>query len=318
MKVFVAGASGAIGRPLVRQLVAAGHEVTGMTRRPERAAEIEAAGARSAVCDVFDGEALRAAVAEARPEVVVHQLTALPAELDLRKPDVYEATNRVRTEGTRLLIAAAQAAGARRMVAQSVSFIYEPVGGWVKSESDPVISNAPGAFGTAMQAMLDLERQVTRPTRSRAWCCASVSSTARTRRSPATATTRPSSLRRRFPVIGKGEGVSSFIHVDDAAAATVAACERGEPGIYNVVDDDPAPMREWVPAYAEALGAKRPLRVPAWLARLIVGPAIVSLAGAGRGAANAKAKRELGWEPLYESWRQGFREALRQPADPAH
>lgn len=318
MKVFVAGASGAIGRPLVRQLAAAGHEVTGMTRRPERVAEIEAAGARSAVCDVFDGDALRAAVAEARPEVVVDQLTAFPAELDPRKPDVYEATNRIRTKGTRLLVEAAQAAGAGRMVAQSVSFIYEPVGGWVKTESDPVISSAPEPFATAMRAMLDLERQVTQ-----ADAIEGVVLRFGFFYGPHTAFARDGYNaaefgRRRFPVIGSGEGVSSFIHVDDAAAATVAACERGEPGVYNVVDDDPATMREWVPAYAEALGARRPLRVPAWLARLAAGRALVSMASAGRGAANAKAKRELGWEPLHASWRQGFREALRQPADPAH
>jgi 2-alkyl-3-oxoalkanoate reductase len=157
MSVFVAGASGVIGRPLVRQLVGAGHEVTGMTRRPGRAAETEAAGARAAVCDVFDAEALASAVKAARPEVVVHELTALPAELDVRNPEIYKATNRVRTEGTGNLIAAARASGARRMVAQSIAFVYAPVGGWVKDESAPVIENAPGVFCEGARAVLDLE-----------------------------------------------------------------------------------------------------------------------------------------------------------------
>jgi superoxide dismutase, Fe-Mn family len=161
VRIFVAGASGAIGRPLVAQLVAAGHEVTGMTRRPERAEEITAAGARGVVCDVFDADALNDAVEAAGPEVVVHQLTALPQALDMSKPEVYDATNRIRTEGTRNLIAAARAASARRMVAQSVAFLYAPVGGWVKEEDDVVIENAPGHFGGAMDAMLDAERQVT-------------------------------------------------------------------------------------------------------------------------------------------------------------
>jgi 2-alkyl-3-oxoalkanoate reductase len=309
VRIFVAGASGAIGRPLIAQLVAGGHEVTGMTRRPERAEEIDAAGATGVVCDVFDAPALTRAVAAARPEVVIHQLTALPQALDLRKPDVYDATNRVRREGTANLIAAAREAGTGRIVAQGISFVYAPTGGWVKTEEDPVISAAPGPFGGAMEAIMDLERQVT---------------TAEGMDGlvlrygffygPGTAFARGGFYegelnRRRLPVIGRGKGMSSFIHVDDAAAATVAAAARGEPGIYNVVDDDPAPAREWIPALAEALGAKRPLRVPAWLARLVAGKAVVSLATTTRGASNAKAKRELGWDPLHSSWRQGFREA---------
>lgn len=310
MRVFVAGASGAIGRPLVRQLVAAGHEVTGMTRRPERAEEITAAGAAGVVCDVFDAGALRETLAAARPEVVVHELTALPAALDIRKDDVYDSTNRVRTEGTRNLVEAAGAAAARRMVAQSISFVYAQSGGWVKTEEDPVISDAPEPFAGAMEAMMDLERQV-----SGADGLEGLILRYGFFYGPQTAFASDGYYagevrRRRFPVIGKGEGVTSFIHVDDAAAATVIACERGAPGIYNVTDDDPAPMRDWVPAFAATIGAKRPRRVPVWLAKLVGGRTVVAMTTATRGGSNAKAKRELGWEPLYSSWRQGFSEGL--------
>ena len=306
-RVFVAGASGAIGRPLVAQLVAAGHEVTGMTRREAAAAEIDAAGARGVVCDVFDPEALRAAVAAASPQVVVHELTSLPAELDLRKSGIYDANNRIRREGTRNLLDAAGAAGVERVVAQSVAFVYEPVGGSVKSEADPVMTEAPGEFGSSLAATMNLERQVLEaeglvlrygffygPGTSYA---ADGYQAAEVRR-------------RRFPIVGRGDGVFSFVHVDDAAEATVIACDRGAAGVYNVCDDDPAPLRDWLPVYAAALGAKRPLRVPRLLARLLAGPAVVAFATTLRGASNAKAKRELGWQPRHPSWRRGFVEAL--------
>jgi len=306
----VAGASGAIGRPLVRQLVAAGHEVTGMTRRAERAAEIKAAGATPALCDVFDTHTLREVVAAASPEVVVNQLTALPAALDLRRDDVYEATNRVRTEGTRNLIGAAGAVGTRRMVAQGISFVYEPVGGPVKTEDDPVMTNAPEPFAGALAAMMDAERQVTSAEGMDGLVLRYGFFYGPDTAFAPGAYYEGEVRRRRLPVIGGGRGVSSFIHVEDAAAATVAACARGAPGIYNVTDDDPAAMREWVPAFAERVGAKRPRRVPAWLAGLVAGRGLVTLAIATRGASNEKAKRELEWQPLYSSWRQGFREAL--------
>jgi nucleoside-diphosphate-sugar epimerase len=307
MRVFVAGASGAIGRPLVRQLVAAGHEVSGMTRRPERAKEIEAAGASGVVCDVFDAPALADAVARARPEAVVHQLTALPQALDMSKPGVYDATNRIRTEGTRNLLAAARTAGATRVVAQSVAFLYEPVGSWVKSEDAPTISAAPGHFGTAMEAMLDAERQV-------------LDADGLVLRygffyGPGTAYAldghwADEARRRRLPVVGRGEGMASFIHVEDAAAATVAACQRGESGVYNVVDDEPARQRDWAPAFAAAVGAPKQLRLPVFVVRLIAGKDLAAVAATSRGASNAKARRELGWAPRYTSWRQGFYEAL--------
>lgn len=310
MKIFVAGASGAIGRPLVSELLAAGHEVTGMTRRDSAAQRIRDAGAEAVVCDVFDPVALSAAVTAAEPEVVVHELTSLPAKLDPREPGIYEANNRIRTEGTRNLVAAARAAGARRMVAQSISFVYVPIGGWVKQETDPVMEGLPGEFGAAMTATMELERQLLEaegvdglvlrygffygPGTSYA----------------ADGYQASEVRRRRFPIVGGGDGVFSFVHVTDAAAATVAACERGGSGVYNVCDDEPAPVRDWVPVYAKAIGAKRPLRVPKLIARLVAGEAAVAFATTLRGASNEKAKRELGWEPAFPSWRQGFAQAL--------
>jgi nucleoside-diphosphate-sugar epimerase len=307
MKVFVAGASGAIGRPTVRQLVAAGHEVTGMTRREERMDEIRAAGATPVRCDVFSVDDLDSALRQAQPEVVVHLLTALPPRLDYKaKEDPLAPTNRVRAEGTRNLIAAARAAGARRIVAESVAFFYRPEGEWVKDEEAPLNLDAPGYFGGAAAALADLERQVTGAEGIEGvvlrygWLYG-----------PGTffagdGSQTEDALKRRLPIVGKGEGTFSFVHVEDAASATVAAVERGAPGTYNVVDDEPAPMREWVPAFCEAVGAKKPFRVPVWLARLIAGPAAVASATQLRGASSAKAKRELRWQPRYASWRQGF------------
>jgi nucleoside-diphosphate-sugar epimerase len=311
MRIFVAGASGVIGRPLVAQLLAAGHEVTGMTRSAERAAEVRAAGADAAVCDVFDAAALTAAVAAARPEVVVHELTALPADLDLRKKGVYDATNRIRTEGTRNLIAAASAGGATRFVAQSVGFIYAPQGGPVKYEDDPTMSGAIGGeFGPAVEAMLDLERQTVGAPGLEGLVLRYGFFYGPGTSYASDGFQAGEVRRRRFPIVGDGAGVFSFIHVDDAAAATVAACERGAPGIYNVSDDEPAPVREWLPIYAQAIGAKSPRQVPRWLARLIAGPAVTAFATTLRGCSNGRAKAELGWQPRWSSWRQGFREAL--------
>jgi nucleoside-diphosphate-sugar epimerase len=310
MKVFVAGASGAIGKPLVRQLVAAGHEVTGMTRREERAEEIRAAGASAVVCDVFDRVALEAALKEASPEAVVHMLTALPARIDWKADDPLGPTNRVRKEGTRNLIEAARAAGAHRMVAESVAFLYASQGGWVKDEEAPLFTGAPAPFGDAVEALGDLERQVTGAEdldgivlRFGLFYGSGTSYAA-------DGSQADEMRKRRLPVVGKGTGTFSFIHVEDAASAAVAAVERGAPGAYNVTDDEPAPMREWVPVYAEALGAKPPRRVPVWLAKLVAGRALAANAVELRGASNAKAKSEFGWQPRYASWRQGFREAL--------
>jgi nucleoside-diphosphate-sugar epimerase len=292
-------------------LLDAGHEVTAMTRREERAAELREAGTTPAVCDVFDANAVRAAVQAARPEVVVHELTDLPPNLDPRKMEEQAAGNdRIRVEGTRNLVGAAVAAGARRVVAQSIAFAYAPTGEGPKREDDPLFDEAPWPWSRSIDALHQLEDTVTRTEGIEGIVLrygffygpgssyASDGYFAREVR------------RRRFPIVGKGTGVFSYIHVDDAAAATVAAIERGSPGVYNVVDDDPAPMRDWVRAYAEAVGAKPPRRVPKWLARLLAGRYTAEMATTLRGASNEKAKAELGWAPRYPSWRQGLRESL--------
>jgi nucleoside-diphosphate-sugar epimerase len=298
-----------MGRPTVRQLVAAGHEVIGTTRREERMEEIRAAGATPVRCNVFSPHEVDNALQQAEPEVVVHLLTALPPRLDYKAKDALAATNRVRSEGTRNLLAAAKATDARRLVAESVAFLYAPAGDWVKDEEAPLFHGAPFPFGGAVEALADLEHQVTAAEGIEGvilrygWLYG-----------PGTYFDRAGSqteeaLKRRVPIVGKGTGTFSFIQVDDAAAATLAAVERGTPGVYNVVDDEPAPMRDWVPVFAEAVGAKRPRRVPVWLARLIAGSAAAESATQLRGASNARAKRELDWQPSYPSWRQGFHDA---------
>jgi nucleoside-diphosphate-sugar epimerase len=311
MRVFVAGASGAIGRRLVPQLVAAGHDVTGTARSEQKAAAIRAAGARAAICDALDAVALRDAVAEAAPEVLVHELTALPDRFNPRNSRIYKATNRVRSEGTSNLVDAARAAGARRIVCQSVAFAYAPGARLdVKDEDAPLFLDAPAPFGEGVRVIEEMERRVLEAgdleglVLRYGWFYG-----------PGThfgddGATAQDVRRRRFPVVGKGTGLFSFIHVDDAAAATVAGVERGAPGVYNIVDDEPAPMRDWLPAYAEAIGAKRPLRLPVWLVRLAAGR-MATVVNVQPGAANTKAKRQLGWEPRWRSWREGFREAPR-------
>jgi nucleoside-diphosphate-sugar epimerase len=310
MKVFVAGASGVIGRRLVPMLVERGHEVTAMTRSPEKADQMRAMGAAPAIRDVFDAEGLRAEIASAAPEVVVHELTDLPADVDPRKASQQLAGNdRIREEGTRNLVDAAVAAGARRMVAQSIAFAYR-MDGDLKTEDDPLFDDAPFPWSRTVQAVHSLEDAVTK-TEGLDGIVLRYGFFYGPGSSYAAGGYYPREVRRRrFPLVGRGSGVFSFIHVDDAAAATVAAVERGAPGIYNVVDDEPAPMREWVPAYAEAVGAKKPWRVPKLIARLAAGAYTTQLATDLRGASNARAKAALGWEPRYPSWRQGFREAL--------
>jgi nucleoside-diphosphate-sugar epimerase len=250
-------------------------------------------------------------VTAARPEVVVHELTDIPPAFDPRKMEEEMAGNdRIRAEGTRNLVAAAVAAGARRIVAQSIAFAYEPTGEGLKVEDDPLFDDAPWPWLRSVKALEELEDAVTGTPGIEGVVLrygffygpdsayASDGYLAREVR------------RRRFPIVGRGTGVFSYIHVDDAAAATVAAIARGRPGIYNVVDDEPAPLREWLPVYAEALGAKRPWRVPKFIARLVAGYYATYLATELRGASNERAKSELGWQPRHKSWRQGFREAL--------
>jgi nucleoside-diphosphate-sugar epimerase len=310
MRVFVAGATGVIGRPLIPKLVAAGHEVTGMTRSEDRAERVRTAGARVAVCDVFDADAVRAAVQEAGAEVLVHQLTSLPDRMDFRKPEVFAATNRVRTEGTDILLEAARAAGARRFVCQSIAFSYLPDGGMVKGEDAPLLEEAPGSFGDTARTVVEMETRVLEAD----WLEGLVLRYGffygpHTYYAEGGSTTEDV-RRRRMPIVGKATGTFSFVHVDDAADATVLAVERGGPGVYNIVDDEPAAMSEWLPAFAAAAGAKRPRRVPVWLAKLVGGKTVASFALELRGASNAKAKRELGWRPAHPSWRRGFSESL--------
>jgi nucleoside-diphosphate-sugar epimerase len=311
VKVFVAGASGVIGRRLVPMLVGRGHEVTAMTRSPEKAAQLRAAGASPAIRDVFDVDGLRAEVSAAAPEVLVHELTDLPADVDPRRAaKQLEGNDRIREEGTRNLVDAALAAGARRIVAQSIAFVYEMGGEGLKTEDDPLFEDAPFPWSRSVRAVRTLENLVTGTDGLEGivlrygFFYGPGSSYA-----PGGYYAREV-LRRRFPIVGRGSGVFSFIHVDDAAAATVAATEHGKPGIYNVVDDEPAPLRDWLPVYAEALGAKKPLRVPRFIARLVAGAYTTGLATELRGASNQRAKAELGWQPRYPSWRQGFRESL--------
>ena len=311
MRVFLAGAAGAIGRRLVPLLVAAGHEVTGTTRSPERAETIRAAGATPAVVDALDADALRAAVEQAAPEVVIHQLTSLPERFNPAKRHGYDATNRIRREGTRNLLAAARAAGARRFVCQSVAFAYAPgVRPEIKDEEAALALDAPAQFGEGARVLDAMERSVLNVDGVEGlvlrygwfygpdtYCGEGGSIAADVRK-------------RRFPVVGSGAGLWSFVHVDDAAAATVIAVGRGAPGVYNVVDDEPAALRDWQPAYADAMGAPPPRRIPIWMARLFAGKA-AALADVLPAASNAKARRELGWEPRWRSWRDGFREAPR-------
>jgi nucleoside-diphosphate-sugar epimerase len=310
MKVFVAGASGAVGLPLVRQLAAAGHEVTGTTRSEGKASTIRQAGGLPVVVDALDAGALQAAVAAAEPEVVVNQLTSLPDRYEPRKATFYEKTDRVRKEGGANLLAAARAAAARRFVTQSICFLYAPEGDWVKDEDARPFLDAPGHFRNAVEVMIEHERAALE-----ADGIEGVVLRYGQFYGPGTYYAPDGHLgrevrKRRFPVVGEGNGVFSFLSVEDAAGATVAALDNGPEGIYNVCDDEPAALHEWLPVYAEALGAKPPRRAPVWLAGLVAGKAIAAQAEHLRGASNAKAKRELGWSPRYASWRQGFRDGL--------
>ena len=304
MRVFVAGATGAIGRPLVPRLLAAGHEVVGMTRSPERAEALRAASADAVVCDVYDRDALEEAVGAARPEVVVNQLTDIPHALEPRKhAEQMAGLERIRAEGYPNLVKAAQDAGARRLVAQSIAFIYAPApSAPPATEDEPLWDDVPEPFATTLRATLAGERAVLdsglEPLVLRyGWFYGPGTSYA------ADGATTEMIRRRRYPVIGNGAGVSSFVHVDDAADATVAAVASGRTGVLNVVDDDPAPLREWLPATAKTIGAPRPLRVPKVAVRLAAGSFVVAFSTQQRGAANARAKEALGWSPAHPTWR---------------
>jgi nucleoside-diphosphate-sugar epimerase len=305
MRIFLAGATGAIGTPLLRELTQAGHDVTATTRSQAKADGLRAAGAEPVVLDALDRDAVIAAVSAAQPDVIVHQLTGLNDLSNLRDFDrAFAMTNRLRTEGTDHLLAGASAAGGVRIVAQSYAgWPVARTGGPVKTEDDPLDPDPVPTMRESHAAIRYLEDAVTK--------AGGVALRYGAFYGPGTSVgPRGEQVemirKRRFPVVGSGAGVWSFVHIDDAATATRAAIEHGAPGIYNVVDDDPAPMRDWLPALAAAAGAKPPRRIPRWLGRLAAGEAIATMATEIRGASNAKAKRELGWTPAYPSWRQGF------------
>jgi nucleoside-diphosphate-sugar epimerase len=319
MKVFVAGATGVLGRALVPRLVGQGHDVIGMTKNPSKQELVRSLGARPVVADALDPEAVARAIAGAEPEVIVHELTALSGEMslrDLRHPERSSAalmTNRLRTEATDHLLTAAQAVGARRFVAQSFgAFRWARTGGPVLTEADPIDLDPPVALRAPLVGILHVEQAVT----TIDWAEGLVlryggfygpgTAISLDPDAPMAGPVR----KRRFPIIGNGAGIFSHIHVDDAAAATVAAISYGRPGIYNIVDDEPAPVSAWLPVLANVLGAKPPRHIPSWLARLAAGDAATLMMTEGRGSSNAKAKSEFRWQPRYSSWRQGFVEGL--------
>jgi nucleoside-diphosphate-sugar epimerase len=309
MRVFVAGGTGVMGRRLVPQLVARGHQVTATTTSAAKLGLLAQMGADGVVMDGLDAVSVGAAVAAARPDTIVHQMTAI-SMAHAGKPDFkhmdrwFAPTIRLRIEGTDHLLAAAEATGVSHFVAQSYANwngIRE--GGWVKTEEDPLDLYAGTAANAGMEAIRHVEDVVLR------------ASGAVLRYGglygPGATDDQVELLRKRqFPLVGRGTGYSSWVHLDDAASATVLAVEQKARGVFNIVDDEPAPASEWLPYLAECAGAKPPMRVPKWLARLLAGEVAVSMMTEGRGFSNAKAKRELGWELRYPSWRQGFREGL--------
>src|SRR3954468_3300968 len=300
MRIFVAGSSGAIGTRLVPQLIDRGHEGIGTHRSPRNAERVRALGAELIEIDLLDPGAVRKAVIDTEPDAIVHQATALADLRDFKHFDrSFAQTNRLRTEGTDALLAAAREAGVRRFVAQSyASARYARTGTWIKSEDDPLDPTPVPAMRETVAAMRYLDETVTDAggiaLRYGGFYGAANDGLVEPVR------------KRQFPIVGDGAGVWSFVHLDDAAAATVLALEQGATGVYNIVDDEPAPVREWLPALAQALGAAPPRRAPRWLARLFAGEAAVMMGTESRGASNEKAKRELGWEPHCRSWRQGF------------
>jgi 2-alkyl-3-oxoalkanoate reductase len=307
MRVFVTGATGALGRHLVPALVAEGHEVTATTRTPAKAAGLRAAGAAPVILDGLDRNAVIAEVLAASPDVIVHEMTALASMRSLRQPDkVFATTNALRTQGTDNLLAAAAQAGTRRVIAQSYVSANARTGNLVKTEDDPIDTDPVPTARQTLAAIRHVEETVPRV-------------------APEGIVLRYGSFygqgasdilldtvrKRQWPVIGGGTGIWSFIEITDAAAATLAAVSHGAPGVYNVADSDPAPSSEWLPYLAGLLGAKPPLRVPAWLGRLLAGEFIVAQMTSARGSSNEKARKELGWEPHYPSWREGFRAWVR-------
>ena len=309
MRIFVAGASGAIGRHLVPLLLASGHDVVGTTRSETKRRDLRVLGARAVLLDVLDAEAVGRAVSEAEPEVVVHQATALASMgSSLRNLDkVFSETNRLRTAGTDNLLAAARAAGARKFVAQSFAgWPFAREGGPVKDEQAPLDPAPPASSAETLAAIRHVEERVVGAPGLEGVVLRYGGFYGPGTSLAADGATAAAIRRRMIPVVGDGGGIASFIHVEDAARATVAAIERGSRGLYNIVDDEPAPAAEWLPYLAEAIGAKPPRHVPLWLGKLVAGEQVALMMTKARGASNAKAKRELGWQLLYPTWREGF------------
>jgi 2-alkyl-3-oxoalkanoate reductase len=306
MRVLVAGGTGAVGQQLVPQLIAAGHHVTATTRSEGKAAGLREAGADVAVADGLDAIAVGEAVARAEPEVVIHQMTALSAGFDFRHPDkTFAQTNVLRTRGLDILLAAAEAAGARRIIAQSYTgWPNERTGGPVKTEDDPLDPDPPAAMRPTLEAIKYAEHAVM------ASRMEGVALRYGSLYGPVSSDLFVGPVKRRLvPVIGNGAGIWPWLHVQDAASAAVAALRLGT-GVYNIVDDEPAPVSEWLPALAAAVGARKPFRIPAWLGRLAAGESAVMMMTQMRGSSNAKAKRELDWQPAWPSWRDGFARGL--------
>lgn len=298
MRILVVGASGIIGRRLVPQLAERGHQVTGTSRSAARAGQLRSLGAEPAVLDVLDAGAVRDLVAATRPEAIIYQATALSGVSFSRNMDrAFAPTNELRTTGTDNLLAAARDAGAPKFIAQSFAPLrYAHVGGPVKDEDDPLITDPPAPARQMFAAMTHVDQAVT--------AAGGIALRYGGFYGEADAMVR-AVRKRQFPLIGDGGGIMSFIHVEDAAAATVRALDAAGPAIYNITDDEPAPMREWLPALAAALGAKPPFRVPAWVGRLAMGKTLTMMTEA-RGASNAKARKELNWTLRYPTWRTGF------------
>jgi nucleoside-diphosphate-sugar epimerase len=305
MKVLVAGATGAMGKQLLPRLVAAGHEVVGITRTEAKLGLIRELGGTGVVADVLDPDAVAQVVAKAAPEVIIHEVTALNRQFDTRHFDeTFAETNRLRTEGTDHLLAAAETTGVPHFVAQGyANWNGIRRGGWVKTEEDPLDPEEGTTTHPVMEALRHVEDVVVK-------AGGAVLRYGGLYGPGATDDQVELIRKRQFPLVGRGTGYASWVHLDDAASATVLAVEQNARGVFNIVDDEPAPASEWLPYLAACAGAKRPMRVPKWLARMLAGEAAVTMMTEGRGFSNAKAKRELGWQLRYPSWRQGFKEAL--------